>query len=161
MERTSPTTRPMPLIATAIVVLTLTTAYIHLSLGGPLFTLNALGYAALAVAWIAIATLSHPLIQRFDWMPRIGLAGYVALTIVAYLVIGPYFTLGWIAKAIEVAILILSCGRCPERVRHAGRTGWSSSFVSGPAPDDRRLTGAPGTGEPPLPRSGGFIPSGV
>ena len=65
------------------------------------------GYAALAVAWIAIATLSHPLIQRFDWMPRIGLAGYVALTIVAYLVIGPYFTLGWVAKAIEVAILIL------------------------------------------------------
>ena len=40
-------------------------------------------------------------------MPRVGLAGYVALTIVAYLVIGPYFTLGWVAKAIEVAILIL------------------------------------------------------
>ena len=107
MERTSPTTRPMPLIATAIVVLTLSTAYIHLSLGGPLFTLNAVGYAALAVAWIAIATLSHPLVRRFDWMPRVGLAGYAALTIVAYLVIGPYFTLGWVAKAIEVAILIL------------------------------------------------------
>ena len=107
MERTSPTTRPMPLIATAIVVLTLSTAYIHLSLGGLLFTLNAVGYAALAVAWIAIATLSHPLVRRFDWMPRVGLAGYVALTIVAYLVIGPYFTLGWVAKAIEVAILIL------------------------------------------------------
>jgi hypothetical protein len=107
MERTSPATRPMPLIATAIVVLTLSTAYIHLSLGGPLFTLNAIGYAALAVAWIAIAALSHPLVRRFDWMPRVGLAGYVALTIVAYLVIGPYFTLGWVAKAIEVAILIL------------------------------------------------------
>ena len=97
----------MPLIATAIVVLTLSTAYIHLSLGGPLFTLNAVGYAALAVAWIAIATLTHPIVRRFDWMPRVGLAGYVALTIVAYLVIGPYFTLGWVAKAIEVAILIL------------------------------------------------------
>ena len=107
MERTRPTTRPMPLIATAIVVLTLSTAYIHLSLGGALFTLNAVGYAALAVAWIAIATLSHPIVRRFDWMPRVGLAGYVALTIVAYLVIGPYFTLGWVAKAIEVAILIL------------------------------------------------------
>ena len=107
MERTSPTTRPRPLIATAIVVLTLSTAYIHLSLGGPLFTLNAVGYAVLAAAWIAIATLSHPLVRRFDWMPRVGLAGYVALTIVAYLVIGPYFTLGWVAKAIEVAILIL------------------------------------------------------
>jgi hypothetical protein len=107
MERTRSTTRPMPLIATAIVVLTLSTAYIHLSLGGALFTLNAVGYAALAVAWIAIATVSHPLIRRFDWMPRVGLAGYVALTIIAYLVIGPYFTLGWVAKAIEVAILIL------------------------------------------------------
>ena len=107
MERTSPTTRPMPLIATAIVVLTLSTAYIHLSLGGPLFTLNAAGDAALAAAWVAIATLSHPLVRRFDWMPRVGLAGYAALTIVAYLVIGPYFTLGWVAKAIEVAILIL------------------------------------------------------
>ena len=107
MERTATTTRPKPLIATAIVVLTLATGYIHFSLGGPLFTLNAAGYAALAVSWIAIATLSHPLIRRFDWMPRVGLAGYVALTIVAYLVIGPYFTLGWVAKAIEVAILIL------------------------------------------------------
>ena len=107
MERTTPTTRPKPLIATAIVVLTLSTAYIHFSLGGLLFTLNAAGYAALAVAWIVIATVSHPLIRRFDWMPRVGLAGYVALTIVAYLVIGPYFTLGWVAKAIEVAILVL------------------------------------------------------
>ena len=115
MERTRPTTRPMPLIATAIVLLTLATAYIHFSLGGALFTLNAAGYAALALAWIAIATLSHPLIRRFDWMPRIGLAGYVALTIAAYLVIGPYFTLGWVAKAIEVAILVLLA----VDVRHA------------------------------------------
>jgi hypothetical protein len=107
MDRTLPDTRPMPVIAAAIVVLTLSTAYIHLSLGGLLFSLNAVGYAALAAAWIAIATLSHPLVRRFDWMPRVGLAGYVALTIVAYLVIGPYFTLGWAAKAIEVAILIL------------------------------------------------------
>ena len=107
MERTTPTTRPKPLIATAVVVLTLSTAYIHFSLGGALFTLNAVGYAALAVSWIVIATVSHPLIRRFDWIPRVGLAGYVALTIVAYLVIGPYFALGWVAKAIEVAILVL------------------------------------------------------
>ena len=107
MQRTQQTTRPMPLITAAIVVLTLTTAYIHLTLGGPLFTLNAVGYAALAVAMIVITALTHPLIQRFDWAPRIGLAGYAALTIGAYLVIGPYFTLGWVAKAIEVAILAL------------------------------------------------------
>jgi hypothetical protein len=34
----------------AIVELTLTTAYIHFTLGGVLFTLNAAGYAALAAA---------------------------------------------------------------------------------------------------------------
>jgi hypothetical protein len=107
MERTLPDTRPMPVIAAAIVGLTLTTAYIHFSLGGVLFTLNAAGYAAFAVALILITAVPHPLIRRFDWAPRIGLAGYAALTIGAYLVIGPYFTLGWVAKAIEIAIIAL------------------------------------------------------
>jgi hypothetical protein len=90
----------------AIVDLTLVTAYIHLTLGGVLFTLNALGYAALAAAVVATA-VPHPLARRFAWLPRIGLAGYTAVTIVAYLVIGPYFTLGWVAKAVEVALLVL------------------------------------------------------
>jgi phosphatidylserine synthase len=107
MERTLSDTRPMPVIAAAIVLLTLTTAYIHFSLGGVLFTLNAAGYAALAVAMIVITAVPHPFIRRFDWAPRIGLAGYAALTIGAYLVIGPYFTLGWVAKAIEIAIITL------------------------------------------------------
>ena len=107
MERTQATTRPIGLITAAIVVLTLTTAYIHLSLGGLLFALNAAGYAALALAMIAITALPHPIIRRFDWAPRIGLAGYAALTIGAYLVVGPYFTLGWVAKAIEIAVITL------------------------------------------------------
>ena len=87
--------------------LTLTTAYIHLTLGGLLFTVNAAGYAALALAMVVIATVSHPLVRRFAWAPRIGLAGYTAVTIAGYLVIGPYFGLGWVAKAIEVAIIAL------------------------------------------------------
>ena len=107
MRRTQTDTRPSGVIAVAIVGLTLTTAYIHLSLGGPLFTLNAIGYAALAVAMIVIATVPHRLVRRFDWAPRAGLAAYTATTIVAYLVIGPHFGLGWIAKAIEIAILAL------------------------------------------------------
>jgi hypothetical protein len=97
----------MGIIVVAIVVLTLTTAYIHLSLGSLLFTLNAIGYAAFALAMIVISTVRHPLVRRFDWMPRAGLAAYTATTIGAYLVIGPHFGLGWIAKAIEVAILSL------------------------------------------------------
>ena len=93
-------------LTVALVILTLTTAYIHLTLGGPLFTLNALGYLALAVG-IAVTAFPHWFLQRLAWLPRVGLAGYAAVTIVAYLVIGPYFTLGWVAKAVEVAILVL------------------------------------------------------
>ena len=88
------------------VELTLTTAYIHLTLGGVLFTLNAIGYAMLALA-LAAGTIPHPLIARFSWLPRVGLAGFTAVTIGAYLVIGPYFSLGWVAKAVEIAILTL------------------------------------------------------
>jgi len=107
MHRTQVDTRPMGIIVVAIVALTLATAYIHFTLGGLLFTLNAIGNAALALAMIVIAVVHHPLVRRFDWMPRVGLAGYTATTIGAYLFIGPYFGLGWIAKAIEVAILAL------------------------------------------------------
>jgi len=107
MQRTQVDTRPMGIIVIAIVALTLSTAYIHLTLGGLLFTLNAIGYAAFAVAMIVIATVPHSLVRRFDWMPRAGLAGYTATTIGAYLVMGPSFGLGWIAKAIEVALLTL------------------------------------------------------
>jgi hypothetical protein len=107
MDRAMAGTRPMGIIVVAIVELTLTTAYIHMTLGGLIFTLNAIGYAALALAMLVIATTSHSLVRRFDWLPRVGLASYTALTIAAYLVMGPYFTLGWVAKGIEVAILVL------------------------------------------------------
>jgi hypothetical protein len=94
-------------LTATIVGLTLATAYIHLGLGGLLFTLNAAGYAALAAAMVVAATVSHPLVRRFDWLPRVGLGGYTVTTIGAYLVMGPYFSLGWMAKGIEVAILTL------------------------------------------------------
>jgi hypothetical protein len=90
----------------AIVDLALITAYIHFTLGGTLFTLNAVGYGALAAALVASA-LPHPFVRRFAWLPRVGLAGYTAVTILAYLAMGPYFSLGWMAKAVEVAILVL------------------------------------------------------
>jgi hypothetical protein len=115
MELTRPDTGTTPeahrtpsrALTAAIVGLTLATAYIHLSLGGLLFTLNAAGYAALAAAMVVAATVSHPLVRRFDWLPRVGLGGYTVTTIGAYLVIGPYFSLGWMAKGIELAILML------------------------------------------------------
>jgi hypothetical protein len=81
------------------------TALIHLSLGGTLFTLNGLGFLGLGAAVLAGAVLPVPLVRRFGWLPRAGLAGYALVTIGAYLVMGPYITLGWIAKGIEVAII--------------------------------------------------------
>jgi hypothetical protein len=86
-----------------ILELTLATAYIHVGLGGPLFTLNAIGYLCLAAAYGASTAV--PLLRRHGWLPRIGLAAYTMVTIAAYLIVGPLFPLGWIAKAIEVAIV--------------------------------------------------------
>ena len=107
MSRRTPGSRWLAFALTATIVeLTLVTAYIHFTLGDVLFTLNAAGYAALAAA-VAIGAIPHPLFARVSWMPRVGLAAFTAATIGAYLVIGPYFSLGWVAKAVEVAILTL------------------------------------------------------
>ena len=92
-------------LTVAIVALTLTTAYIHLGLGGMLFTLNALGYAGLAALYIIGSVAPHPLVARFSWFPRVALAGYAAITIVAWLVQGPYFQLAYIAKGVEITLI--------------------------------------------------------
>ena len=62
-------------IRAAIVGLALATGDIHFTLGGLLFTLNAIGYAA--------------------------------TTIVGWAIQGPYFELAYIAKGIEVALIVL------------------------------------------------------
>lgn len=86
-----------------IVGLTLGTAYIHSTLGGLLFTLNALGYVVAAVAIV----LPIALAVRFRWVVRLGLIGYAATTIVGWAIQGPYFSTAYIAKAIEVALIVL------------------------------------------------------
>lgn len=96
-----------PLLMVAIVGLTLATAYIHLRLGGLLFTLNAIGYLVLGAAYLAAATIPSASRRRLGLLARIGLGGYTLLTIGAYLVTGPFFTLGWIAKGVEVALIAL------------------------------------------------------
>jgi hypothetical protein len=95
------------LLTAAIVGLTLATGYIHFTLGGVLFTLNALGYAGLAAMIVIGAIAPLPIVEKFSWFPRVALIGYAAMTIAGYLVMGPYFTLGWIAKGIEVALIAL------------------------------------------------------
>lgn len=93
-------------LTAAIVGLTLATAYIHLTLGSLLFTLNGLGYLGLAALIVIGAAAPIPLVQRFSWFPRVALIGYTALTIAAYLVMGPHFSLGWVAKGIEAALIV-------------------------------------------------------
>lgn len=94
-------------LTAAIVGLTLATAYIHFSLGGVLFTLNGLGYVGLAGLIVVGAAAPIATVERFSWFPRVALAGYTAITIAGYLAMGPYFTLGFIAKGIEVALIAL------------------------------------------------------
>ena len=94
-------------LTVAIVGLTLATAYIHSTLGGLLFTLNALGYLGLAGLIVIGAAAPVAVVERFSWLPRIALLGYTGMTIAGYLVMGPYFTLGFIAKGIEVALVTL------------------------------------------------------
>ena len=101
------TTTPRILLTGVILELTLATAYIHLTLGGTLFLLNGLGYLALGAAYLAGALLPMTTVRRLGWLPRAGLAAFASVTIVAYLVTGPYFTLGWLTKGIEVAIVLL------------------------------------------------------
>jgi hypothetical protein len=92
-------------LTVAIVALTAATAYIHLGLGGVLFTLNGLGYLGLAGLIVVGAAAPFAMIERFSWFPRVALMGYAAMTIAGYLVMGPYFSLGFIAKGIEVALI--------------------------------------------------------
>lgn len=101
------TTTPRILLTGVIVELTLATALVHFSLGSTLFLLNAAGYVALGAAYLVAALAPIPGIRRFAWLPRLGLAAFASVTIVAYLVVGPYFTLGWLTKGIELAIVTL------------------------------------------------------
>ncbi len=90
-------------IRAAIVGLALATAYIHSTLGGLLFTLNATGYVVFAIAIVApVATAS-----RFRWLVRIGLVGYAATTILGWAITGPYYSTAYVAKAIEVALILV------------------------------------------------------
>lgn len=95
------------MLTTAIVALTLATAYIHSTLGGMLFTLNALGYVALAAAIVIGATVTIPIVVRFSWLPRVALFGYTLATIVGWLMMGPRYDMAYLAKAIEGVLLAL------------------------------------------------------
>jgi hypothetical protein len=96
--------RPSDVAVRALIVgLVLSTAYIHSTLGGLLFTLNAVGYVVAAVAM----TVPLALAVRFRWFVRIGLMGYALTAIVAWAIMGPHYATAYIAKAIELALIVM------------------------------------------------------
>ena len=88
-----------------IVALTLGTASIHLSLNfpDPGFILNGLGYLTL----LAALYLPVPQIARYRDVVRWVLIGYAALTILLWILLGDRTAIGYTAKAIEVALILL------------------------------------------------------
>lgn len=90
------------LLRAGIVGLTLATAWIHYSLGGQLFLLNAAGYLTLALAMV----LPGPL-ARARWLPRLALLAFTLTTIGAWFAFGARFQLAYLDKAIEVGLVLL------------------------------------------------------
>jgi hypothetical protein len=97
----------------SIVGLALVTGYIHSTLGGPLFTLNALGYVVAAVAMIVPLGIA----VRHRWLIRLGLIAYAAMAIVGWLLVGPRYDVAYLAKGVEVALIGLLIF---DFVRHDG-----------------------------------------
>jgi plastocyanin len=100
--RPSPFRTSDAVLRMAIVGLALGTGYIHSTLGGLLFTLNAVGYLLGAIAMV----IPLPIAIRFRWAVRIALAGYAATTIIGWAIQGPFYTTAYLAKAIEIALII-------------------------------------------------------
>ena len=103
MRTLQPTSPAGILLRIAIVALTLATGWIHLNLGGLLFTLNGLGYLVAAVAMV----LPIGLAVRFRWFIRLGLIGYAITAIEGWFLMGPRYDVAYLAKAIELALITL------------------------------------------------------
>jgi hypothetical protein len=97
-ERTDPR---VPILHAGIVGLTLTTAAIHASLGGPLFTLNAIGYATFALAMLIPGRMAG-----LRWLVRLGLIGFTTATIVGWVLFGARFGLAYVDKGVEAVLLL-------------------------------------------------------
>lgn len=103
MSAPRPTSPAGLLIRLTIVGLTLATGWIHLTLGGLLFTLNGIGYVVAAAAMVAPVALA----VRFRWLVRLGLIGYAVTAIVGWYLMGPRYDIAYIAKAIEFGLIAL------------------------------------------------------
>jgi hypothetical protein len=100
--RTDPRTDPgIAILHAGIVGLTLTTAAIHASLGGPLFTLNAIGYAGFALLMVLPGRIGD-----LRWLVRLALLGFTCLTIGGWILFGARFGLAYVDKGVEVVLVL-------------------------------------------------------
>ncbi len=114
-------------LLTAIVGLTLATAYIHFWVGGTMLLLNAAGYLALAVLVVGSA-LRY---RRALPLLLMALAGYAAATIVGWAVMGPYFDVAYLAKAIELVLIgLIAIQLLRTRVETGEAIRWAGSHAS-------------------------------
>jgi len=89
------------LLRCTIVTLTLVTAAVHASLGGPLFTANAIGYAVLAVLMVVPGPFGH-----IRMLVRLALIAFTTATVGGWLLFGARFPLAYVDKAVEVALVM-------------------------------------------------------
>ena len=94
---------PSVLLRAGIVVLTLSTAYIHYTLGGMMFMANAVGYLVFAAAMIAPLAIA----SRYRWLIRAALIVFVLGTIGGWLMFGARYWLGYLDKGIEIREVVL------------------------------------------------------
>jgi hypothetical protein len=96
-------TSAQPLRTLVLVLLTLATAFIHISLlfPDPVFILNGLGYLAFLGAYLLGR---ERLGERFRWV-RYGFIAYTGVTILLWVLIGARTPLGYITKVIEILLV--------------------------------------------------------
>lgn len=93
-------------ILIGVIILNIGTALIHLYLGlqgFPLFILNGLGYLTL----LAALTLPIPRVSDYRSLTRWVLAGYAALTVLLWILVGARNFIGYTDKLIELALISL------------------------------------------------------
>ncbi len=92
---------PDSVLLAIAVVLTMATGYIHYWVGGTMLLLNSLGYATLVVVLIGTILIYRRVLP----VVLIAVAVYAAVTILGWLVMGPYFDVAYLAKAIEIGLI--------------------------------------------------------
>ena len=111
----------------AVIVLALATAAIHVSLVPAEFRKGATGYGTLFILTgvgyvIALAVLYAPVdfARPFRAFARFALIAIAAASIIAYVSLGYFDTLGWVDKAIELALILVAVAEIPAlRRAHA------------------------------------------